>query len=213
MTDPASSDEHLVSRIRSGDDEAARRLFARYFPLLRARLRRRMSPRLRSKSAESDVIQETYLSAFRRLAEFEDRGDGSFGRWLGGIADHKFREEVRRHFGAQMRDARREEEDVGAGLEVAAASKERSPISRAMAAEEVMLLLQAIEKVPEQYRTVIHLLYEQRLSLQEAGERMGRSPDATRMLYGRALAALADAMGGKGRGPGAESIVSAVSPR
>ena len=41
---------------------------------------------------------------------------------------------------------------------------------------------------------VLHLLYEQRLPLKEAGSVMNRSPDAVRMLYGRALAALAESM-------------------
>jgi RNA polymerase sigma-70 factor (ECF subfamily) len=198
--DPLSDDESLVSRIRSGDEGAARVLFAKYFPLLRARVRRRMSSRFRSKSSESDVIQEAYMAAFRRLAEFEDRGDGSFGRWLGGIVDNKFREEVRRHLGTEKRDVRRERGTVGSDAAPPATSRERSPSSAAMATEEMFTLVRAIERIPEQYRTVLHLLYEQGLSLKDAGERMNRSPDAVRMLYGRALAALAESMGRKGPG-------------
>lgn len=196
--DPESTDEQMVSRIRSGDEGAARDLFAKYFPLLRARLRRRMSPGFRLKSAESDVIQEAYMAAFMRLAEFEDRGNGSFGRWLEGIVDNKLREEVRRHLGTGKRDVRRERGTEGASAPLA--SRERSPSSAAMATEEMLSLARAIERIPEKYKIVLHLLYEQGLSLKDAGARMDRSPDAVRTLYGRAIAALAESM--RGRDPG-----------
>jgi RNA polymerase sigma-70 factor, ECF subfamily len=201
--EPGSSDEQMVSRIRSGDEAAAQALFAKYFPLLRARLRRRMAPRLRLKNAESDVIQEAYMAAYLRLSEFEDRGAGSFARWLGGIADNKLREEIRRRVGTEKRDVRRERATGGTGAFLSATSGDGTPSSAAMATEETLALVRAIAGMQEQHRTVLHLLYEQRLSLKDAANRMNRTPDAVRMLYGRALAALAqsmrrDASGGRG---------------
>jgi RNA polymerase sigma-70 factor, ECF subfamily len=140
------------------------------------------------------VIQEAYMAAYLRLAEFEDRGEGSFGRWLGGIADNKLKEEVRRRLGTEKRDVRREAAFGQTDAPVAATSGEDTPSSVAMATEEMVSLARAIEGMPEQYRTVLHLLYEQRLPLKDAGSVMNRSPDAVRMLYGRALAALAESM-------------------
>jgi DNA-directed RNA polymerase specialized sigma24 family protein len=40
------------------------------------------------------------------------------------------------------------------------------------------------------------LVHQEGLTLVEAGERMGRSADAVRKLYGRALACLVDRVGG-----------------
>jgi len=193
----------LVARIRSGDEGAAQELFSRYFPRLRDRLKRRMLPRFRLKSAESDVIQEAYMAAYLRLAEFEDRGPGSFARWLGGITDNKLREEIRRNVGTEKRDVRRELANGGTNSSFGATSGEGTPSSAAMASEEVVALARAIDGMPDQYRTVLRLLYERKLSLKEAGEQMSRSPDAVRMLYGRALAALAESMRRNGPvGPG-----------
>jgi len=194
------TDEQMVSRIRAGDGGAAQALFAKHFPLLRARVQRRMAPRSRVRQAESDVIQEACMAAFLRLAEFEDRGPGSFGKWLGGIVDNKLRESIRRHLGTGKRDARREQGIADGILGIVA--PDRSPSSAAMATEEMLALLRAIEGLPEHYRTVLHLLYEQGLSLRDAAQRMERSPDAVRMLYGRAIAALAESM--RGRGPGGD---------
>ena len=89
-----SSDEELVRRVRAGDEAAARLLFERHLPSLRAKARARLPTALRGKVAESDVIQEAWLAAYLALGKFEDRGDGSFGRWLRGILEHKVLEEV-----------------------------------------------------------------------------------------------------------------------
>src|SRR5262245_36494023 len=121
MSDAESpSEEEVVRRARGGDEAAARLLFDRHLPELRAKVRARLPAPLRGKVGESDVIQEAYLAAFLGLSDFEGRGDGSFGRWLRGILDHKIADEVRRHVEAEMRDARREvrlptEADVVAG--------------------------------------------------------------------------------------------------
>ena len=105
---PEESDEDLVRRVRAGDEAAARRLFERHVPALRARARSRLPAALRSRVAESDVIQEAYLAAFVALGDFEDRGDGSFAAWLRAILERRIANEVRDGVGAAKRDARRE---------------------------------------------------------------------------------------------------------
>ena len=82
MPSPQATDEALIVRAREGDEEAFRLLVARHTPGLRTRIRRRLPALLRRKVAESDVIQSAYFTAYEKLAEFEDRGDGSFKAWL-----------------------------------------------------------------------------------------------------------------------------------
>src|SRR5262245_59159359 len=102
------SNEELVLRVRDGDGDAARLLYDRHAPALRAQVRRKLPNALRAKVGESDIIQEAYLAAFLRVTQFEDRGSGSFERWLRGILDHKLLDEVRRHMEAERRAVRRE---------------------------------------------------------------------------------------------------------
>jgi len=105
---PEPTDEDLVRRVRAGDESAARRLFERHLPALRTKARSRLPASLRGKVAESDVIQEAWLAAYLSIDDFEDRGDGSFVRWLRGIVERRVAREVRRHGGVAKRDARRE---------------------------------------------------------------------------------------------------------
>jgi RNA polymerase sigma-70 factor (ECF subfamily) len=191
---PEPSDEEIVRRIRDGDGAAATILFDRHRDTLHAAAERGLRPALRGKVGASDIVQDAYLAAFLDLADFEDRGDGSFARWLRQILEHKILNEVRRHAGVAKRDARREVR-LATGTGGAAGtptSGDPSPSAAVAAAEQTAAVRGAIDDLPDDYRTVIRLVHEDGLTLVDAGVRMGRSADAARKLYGRALERMAD---------------------
>ena len=195
------SDEALVRRVRAGDEAAARLLFERHLPALRAKARARLPAALRGKVAESDVIQDAWLAAFLDVGKFEDRGDGSFAAWLRTILERRVADEVRRHAGAKKRDAKRE---VRLATEAARLEPDRgqaTPSVEVRDAEESARLRAVVDSLSDDYATVIRLVHREGLTLVEAGARMGRTPDATRMLYNRAMDRLADRMGGDGTSP------------
>jgi RNA polymerase sigma-70 factor (ECF subfamily) len=186
------SDEDLVRRVRAGDEAAARLLFERHLPALRAKARARLPKSLRGKVAESDVVQDAWLAAFLDVGKFEDRGDGSFGKWLRGILEHKIGHEIDRHFSAAKRDVRRERRmRTGFVDGFGATPGQRSPSEAAVTAEEENALRAAVASLRDDYATVVRLVHIEGLTLVDAGARMGRSADAARKLYGRALAAMA----------------------
>jgi len=189
------SDEQLVRRVRDGDSVAARLLFDRHAASLRAQVRRKLPGELQAKVGASDVIQEAYLAAFLRLTQFEDRGDGSFARWVRGILDHKLLDEVRRHGETQKRAAARETRIKTRDESPRLAEERRTPSEEAVAAEDADMLRTKLELLPEQHRAILRLVHDEGLSLVDAGARMGRTPDAARMLYGRAVAKLTKLIG------------------
>ena len=198
MTDESRlTDEDLVRRVRAGDEAAARLLFERHLPALRARARARLPAAIRGKVAESDVIQDAWLAAFLDVGKFEDRGDGSFGRWLRGIVENKIREEAHRHLDAAKRDARRDARLLTDEARSIPSHGQSSPSEAAMAGESAAELRSVIESLPEDHATVLRLVYLDGLTLVQAGERMGRSADAVRKTYGRALTRLAEKMRGR----------------
>ena len=189
MADAAGpTDEDLVRRVRAGDEAAAQQLFERHLPALRAKARARLPAALRGKVAESDVVQEAWLAAFLDVGKFEDRGDGSFAKWLQKILRHKLLDEVRRHARVGKRDARREER-LATGASVVDAGQ-ASPSVEAHDAERSAALRGAIDELASDHATVLRLIHQEGLTLVEAGARMGRSADAVRKLYGRALVQL-----------------------
>lgn len=72
-------DDELIARVAGGDDVALRELFSRHAPWLAARLR----TVLPAPDVE-DVLQETFLAAWRSAATYTPQG--AAGGWLWGIA-------------------------------------------------------------------------------------------------------------------------------
>ena len=185
-----NDDGGLRERFREGDEDAFRELLERFEDDLHPRIARRIPTGLRRRIAASDVIQETCILAFARREEFEDRGDGSFGAWLRAIADRKLKEEIRRHGGTAKRAASRE---VTRGKRPDTAEFKglhRTPSAAAMLTEDTLRVRAAMSQLSEDHRTVIQLVVERGLTLREVAEHMGRSREATKKLYGRAILGL-----------------------
>ena len=106
-TDPSES-EALLRQAGSGDVEALGRLLERHRKRLRRMIRLRLDPRLQGRIDPSDVLQEAYLEAAQRLAEYLRQPTMPFFLWLRFIAGQKLLALRRRHLGTQARDAARE---------------------------------------------------------------------------------------------------------
>jgi RNA polymerase sigma-70 factor (ECF subfamily) len=193
---PEPTDEELVRRVRDGDEAAARVLFERHLPALSAKARARLPASLRGKVGASDVVQDAWLAAFLDVGKFEDRGDGSFAAWLRTILERRVADEVRRHAGARKRDARREVRLATEAARLEPDRRQATPSVEVRDAEESARLRAVVDSLSDDYAAVIRLVHREGLTLVEAGARMGRTPDATRMLYNRAMDRLADRMGG-----------------
>ena len=72
-------DDELIGAVAAGDDGALRELFFRHAPWLAARLRSVLPA-----ADVEDVLQETFLAAWRGAGNYRPEGAG--GGWLWGIA-------------------------------------------------------------------------------------------------------------------------------
>lgn len=187
---PEPTERDLVERARAGDDLALSVLFDQHATRLRGRIHRGISPAVRRRVSDSDVLQETLIVAARRIEEFEYGGDGSFGRWLGGIAQNTVRHAVRRHAGTAKRDVAHEVTRGAKSQHPAAPAIGPTPSQVVMAREMRARIAAALASMPEDYRIVIQLLEHRRVTIAEAAELMNRSSNAIKKLHARALADL-----------------------
>ena len=67
------------------------------------------------------------------------------------------------------------------------AGSEPSPSQVAMGEELRELVVRAMGRLPDHYREVLRLTREHMLDLKATAERMGRSHDSVKKLYGRAI--------------------------
>lgn len=89
------STEALVTQARAGDRVAYGRLAERFIEPLRRRVRSRMGAKLRGELDVDDVVQETFRQGLEGIERFAWRGEGSFLRWLGTIAENVIRRRAR----------------------------------------------------------------------------------------------------------------------
>jgi RNA polymerase sigma-70 factor (ECF subfamily) len=183
------SDAELIRRAQAGDQTAAGALLDRYREALVVFARRRLPLAVQRKASASDVVQDAYLTALARLAEFEDRGDGAFGRWLQQILRFKVREAVRRHAETQRRSVRREVSMRTRSGSVQIPAHDPTASQVAVAGETEAQARRAMEILPAGYREVLRMARQERLTLREIAERTGASREAVKKRYARAMTA------------------------
>jgi RNA polymerase sigma-70 factor (ECF subfamily) len=185
-------DEALVRRAGDGDGQALQVLLARHSQRLHARVRTLVSPAVLRKVSASDILQEAYVVVHQRLQEFDDRGAGSFGAWLARIVELKAKHAVRRYKGTAKRAAAAEVSRHERGDTVNFAGQAPTPSQVAMGDELKSRVRSALETLSPDHREIIRLRQEEHLSIEAAAARMGRTQDAVKKLYARALAKLAE---------------------
>ena len=118
-----------------------------------------------------EVTQEIFLRVFRKIDQFQ--GAAAFGTWLYRLA---YRQALNHRKVARIRLPHQSER----ALEVLPAPS--SPQRDALASAERRQVAEALEALPDLYRTVLNLYYWQELSVGEIAEALG-APAGTVKSY------------------------------
>lgn len=176
----------LVREAKGGSSTAFNVLFQRHRSRLTTLVAARMSPGLRAVTEAEDLVQETYLQAARKFADFTPDSPQGFYRWLARIAGFKVKEAERARR-AKKRGRPR-------ALLAEPPADDTSVAGRAGRGERAAQIAEAIDALPEAQAEAVRLRYLQGLSLRETAERLERSEAAVKALVGRGLQALARRM-------------------
>ncbi len=134
--------------------------------------------------ATSDLVQKTIVDAWHHFPRFKGQSPAQLRAWLKAILTHAALNDRRR-----QRAARREN---GAVQKVIDAGTSPSQAAQKNASRQA--LDAAIGQLSERHRAVVRLRVWDQLAFTEIGDHLGISEDAARMLYGRAIARLREAM-------------------
>ena len=183
----ATSSLSLVQRVKSGDHAAFALLFDKYKRRLAVLIHYKISPELRRFAEVDDILQETWIEAYRDIENFTYRKPGSLFTWLSRIADHVIADLARFH-GRQKRQPadliRFRSESNPEGPEPI---DTRTPSRVFSENEAVLALIESLNQLPEQYREVILLSRIEGLMTEEIAVRTGRSKEAVALLLHRAI--------------------------
>src|SRR5215471_14732738 len=177
----ALTDAEVVKRVRAGD----RALFEILMRRHNVRLYRAARAVLKNEHDVEDVMQQAYINAFTHLHQFEERAQ--FSTWLIRIGlNEAFARrrktqtaESREERGSHVSDDREEVID-------AVASSQPDPERQAYAQELSRVLEDAVDALPETYRTVFMLRDVEGLSTSETGEGLGLGEEAVKTRLHRA---------------------------
>lgn len=161
----------LVEAARAGDRAAFERLYHAYAPLVHGVLLARVPY-----GEVSDLVQDVFLSAFRKLGALRD--PARFGPWVAIIARNRAADFYRRS---------RETEELHEGL--AQAKSHEAEASEA---------LEIIRSLPEAYRETLVLRLVEGMNGPEIAERTGLRPASVRVNLHRGMKLLRKRLEGAG---------------
>jgi RNA polymerase sigma-70 factor (ECF subfamily) len=188
----------LLRNASGGDAAALAMLFERYRDRLRRIVEYRLDARLRGRCDPSDVIQEAWLDAARRLQDYLARPALPFFLWLRLLVKQKVID-IHRHELAEKRGAGRElhafagdgtESSAGALANAFVASRS-SASGAAMREETRRAIAVALEELDEVDREIILLRYFEELSNSEAARVLEIEANTASQRHLRALKNLA----------------------
>jgi RNA polymerase sigma-70 factor (ECF subfamily) len=195
MADDSSETNRLLQQAARGDPGRFGALLEEYRPRLRRMVALRLDPRLHGRIDPSDVIQETYLEAAARLADYLQKPEMPYFLWLRFLAGQKLVTLHRHHLGTQMRDAGREvslyrgrlPEASSAALAAQLLGREARPSEAAIRAEMKIRLQEALNSMAPLDREVLALRHFEQLSLAETAQVLGLTESGACRRHLRAL--------------------------
>jgi RNA polymerase sigma-70 factor (ECF subfamily) len=180
----------LVARART--DPAA---FGRVYELYVDRVYSYIYHRVGNVQEAEDLTARTFYRALDKLDSYEDRGL-PFSAWLFRIAHNLTANWHRDH---KARSFLSLDRLWGQGED------KETPEEQVTQEEEKAALLEAIDRLPEERRNLLHYKFGTSLSNLEIGEMMNKSESAIKSLYFRTLAALRQDLEDRGWGGGGPS--------
>jgi RNA polymerase sigma-70 factor (ECF subfamily) len=191
MTEPPQGAAQWLPAARAGSREALGRVLEAARQYLVSIARQELDPDLRAKNSPSDLVQETFVEAQCAFGHFQGDTEAELLAWLRQLLLHRVGK-LRRHYrDTQKRRLAREValggDSTSNGPAEGLAANMLSPSGQAMEHEQDQVLQAALRRLPDDYRQVISLRYQEQLPFEEIGRLLQRSPEAARKLWARAV--------------------------
>jgi RNA polymerase sigma-70 factor, ECF subfamily len=171
------SDEEVVARVLAGETGMFEILMRRH----NQRLYRVARAILRNDGEAEDVMQDAYVRAYEHLDQFAGRA--KFSTWLTRIAVHEAL--ARKHRGNRYQELEPISEREGDPMD-RFASLAPNPEQQASNSEIRRLLEEAVEKLPDVYRTIFVLRDIEEMSTTDAAEVLDISEENVKVRLHRA---------------------------
>lgn len=172
-------EEELVQRAQSGDQQAFSDLYERFFPVVHKRV-----AYLIPTEDVDDVTQEIFIAMIRSLKTF--RGDSKFSTWLRVITNRQIANYYRSN-SQSLQDT-----ELDDSWQPTQAS---SPFAARVRQDRKILVQQGLRHLPDHYKEIILLRFAEGLRFKDIAALQGKSLDATKSTFRRAIEAMRKELG------------------
>lgn len=169
-------DKTLLHDVRAGREDAMKALYETYVGYLRGVCSRYIP----DADLVQDVLQESFISIFTSIGQFEYRGEGSLRAWMKRIVIHQSLNLLRKYSTMVTLD-----ESYGIEVEE---DDDADPGAEDLSLTELQKMIQ---ELPTGYRTVFNLYVLEDLSHKEIAGMLGISEGTSASQYSRARKMLA----------------------
>jgi RNA polymerase sigma-70 factor (ECF subfamily) len=185
MSEPSEGLVRWLPEARAGSATALGQMLDACRGYLLMVAQQELDPALMPKGGASDLVQETMLDATRGFEGFDGASEPELKKWLRRLLLNNLVSFARRFRDADKRAIAREVHFGPDHGRLTAASP--TPSREAMAREENEAIRAAMDELPEDYRQVILLRYQEEKSFEDIGHVMNLTPNAARKLWLRAV--------------------------
>jgi len=164
------SDVAVIGQVRTGNSDAFRTLVERHSRAI-FRVAYRMT---RNEQDADDIVQETFLRAYRQIDHFEERS--SFSTWLHRVAVNCALDSIRARKRRDAHPSWNEEEDPMDSIPSSEPAQDRL----LMSAEVKARVSKALEDLSSNERTAFVLRHFEGMPIDEIGRTLGTQVNATK---------------------------------
>ncbi|HPF41587.1 MAG TPA: RNA polymerase sigma factor [Phycisphaerae bacterium] len=191
----------LLKKIAKGDEGALQTLLQEYHAPVLNRVSVDIEARMQRYVDPEDILQETYITAFRSFRDYQFNAPGAFYRWVERIALARLQDTLR-DLQRKKRDVRR---NLHPGSAIRAPSADKTSVidlfgrihaghstpSGQVARLEIQgIVLTAVARLKDDQRRVIRMRFLEDRAVAEIAAATGKSEDAVYATCSRALKAL-----------------------
>ncbi len=190
MSDPVQDAGRWLSAAQAGSREALGHVLEACRGYLLLIAQQELDPGLQAKGGASDLVQQTFLEAQKDFRRFQGSTPDALLAWmrrllLNNLAN--FRRDFRREKRQVAREVALPGGDSSRGRGENLRGNSPTPSVLVMRDEQAQALERALERLPEDYRRIIHLRYREERSFEEIAQLMQRTQNAARKLWARAI--------------------------
>ena len=182
--------EDCLRLAKSGSSPAINQLLKICHSYLLLVANRELDADLRAKVSPSDLVQDSLFEIHRDFSHYNGVVGEEFFGWIRRILLNNVAEVRGRYRGTLKRDLNREvslESLFELSQKEGFARHDSSQLTKLVNHERKKAVEQAIDQLPEEYRMALLLRHREGYTFEEIGLKIGKSSDAVRKLWARAV--------------------------